>query len=387
MEILFVSHKFPPSTGGMEKHCYELLAGIESKCKTHQLIYDSTKNELLFFLSLGRKINRICKENPKIDIIYFNDALIAGFCSFLKLHKQISYVVTLHGLDVTFPSGIYHKYIFSRLNLYDYMLAVSHATAQKAIALGIDPDKLAVVPNGVDTLPFQDVSEEIFEKWLLTKQINLSGRKLLMLMGRPVQRKGFSWFIEQVFPLLQDQFYLIVVGPFHQRATFLERMIYLLPKRLREKIMLFFGYFSDERQLRKMIGKADHIKHLGCLPYAEIEMLFGKIDAFLMPNISVEGDMEGFGLVCLEASVHGTLVFASNMDGIPDAVVNKKNGFLFSSENTEMWAEKLNDFARNIDSYKQYKSQFSKFTRENYNWERMVDSYYNIFTNLSVRKE
>ncbi|MDR1601380.1 MAG: glycosyltransferase [Tannerella sp.] len=53
-----------------------------------------------------------------------------------------------------------------------------------------------------------------------------------------------------------------------------------------------------------------------------------KVDAFLMPNIPVEGDMEGFGLVCLEASACGTLVFAADIDGIPDAVRNGKNGFL-----------------------------------------------------------
>jgi hypothetical protein len=74
----------------------------------------------------------------------------------------------------------------------------------------------------------------------------------------------------------------------------------------REKVMLFFGYFSDERRLRKIIGQTGRIKHLGCLPYPEkVERLYHEVDAFLMLNIPVEGDMGGFGLVCFEASACG----------------------------------------------------------------------------------
>lgn len=388
MEILFVSYKFPPSTGGMEKQCYELVKGIEKKCTTHRLIYDNKKNRLLFFLSLGRKIKKICKDNPQINIIYFNDALIATFCSFLRLPKYLSCVVTLHGLDVVFPSHIYHKYIFKRLNSFDCIIAVSNATTQKAIALGIDTRKIKIIPNGVDTLsiPIQDKTEDRFLDWAARKQLDLSDKKLLMMMGRSVQRKGFSWFAESVFPQLHDQFYLIIVGPFHHKTTLMEKLIYLLPPSLRNKIMLFFGYLSDEKALRKIINKTHHIKHLGRLPYTEIQMLFNKIDAFLMPNIPIEGDMEGFGLVCLEASVQGTLVFASNIDGIPDAIIDKKNGFLLPSKDCKIWSDKLNDFARNVDSYKQYKTEFSRFTKSNYTWEQMVNAYYNIFENLSMNK-
>lgn len=386
MEVLFVSHKFPPSIGGMEKQCYELVKGVGEKCKTHQLIYDNKKNRLLFFLSLGRKIKKICRNNPQISIIYFNDALIASFCSFLKLPKHVSYVVTLHGLDVVFPSRIYHKYIFSRLNRYHRMIAVSNATAQKAIALGIKSEKLIVIPNGVDISTSCDIPTERLHNWLVTKQIDLAGRKLLMMMGRPVRRKGFVWFVENVLPLLQDRFYVIIVGPFHQKATLLEKVIYVLPKGFRNKIMLLTGYFSDERQLRKVIIKTTSIKHVGHLPYSEIEMLFSKIDAFLMPNIPVDGDMEGFGLVCLEASVHGSLVLASNIDGIPDAIVNKKNGLLLPPQNPQLWADKLIELARRPESSEQYKFKFCRYTKANYSWSRMVYDYYNVFVNLSINR-
>jgi phosphatidylinositol alpha-1,6-mannosyltransferase len=383
MEVLFVSHKFPPSTGGMENHCYQLVTGMEKKCKVHRLIFDNKGSKLLFFLTLSRKIRKTCKEHPGINIIYFNDALIAGFCSFMKLPERVSCVATLHGLDVVFPSKIYHKYIFSRLNFYSCIIAVSNATAKKAVSLGIKPGKIVVISNGVDITPPRDISTEAFQNWLSARQIDLAGRKLLIMMGRPVRRKGFTWFAEQVLPLLQDQFYLVIVGPFHQRATLSEKVIYLLPKGFRNKIMLLSGYFSDERQLRKVINNTANIKHLGRLPYPEIEMLLSKTDAFLMPNIPVDGDMEGFGLVCLEASAHGSLVFAANIDGIPDAIMDGKNGYLLPSEDSHAWVDKLIELPLNPDSFQQYRPVFSQYTIDNYSWTKMVCNYHMVFMNLS----
>ncbi|MDR1644323.1 MAG: glycosyltransferase family 4 protein [Tannerellaceae bacterium] len=355
---------------------------MEKRCKTYRLIYDGKKSRLRFFLSLRRKIGKICRAHPQISIIYFNDALIASFCSFPKPRRCVSYVVTLHGLDVVFPSRIYHKYIFNRLNFYNQMIAVSSATARHALALGIDPEKLVIIPNGVDVPCTRNRPECVFRDWLSTKQIEPAGRKILMMTGRPVKRKGFSWFAEHVFPHLKEQFYLIITGPFHHKPVWSEMLVYLLPRKMREKIMLFFGYFSDERRLRKVISQTPYIKHLGCLPYSEIELLYDKVDAFLMPNIPVEGDMEGFGLVCLEASACGTLVFAADIDGIPDAVRNGKNGFLLPSGDAGAWIGKLNDFTHNAGAYEPYKARFSRFTEGNYSWGQMVDAYHDIFKNL-----
>jgi glycosyltransferase involved in cell wall biosynthesis len=50
-----------------------------------------------------------------------------------------------------------------------------------------------------------------------------------------------------------------------------------------------------------------------------------------MPNIPVSGDMEGFGLTALEASASGSLVVASDLEGISDAIRDGKNGFLITA--------------------------------------------------------
>lgn len=80
MEVLFVSHKHPPATGGMEKQSYELVKGMHQYARVHSLIYDGNGSKLFFFLTLERRIRQICKKNPGIRVVHFNDGLLAAVC-------------------------------------------------------------------------------------------------------------------------------------------------------------------------------------------------------------------------------------------------------------------------------------------------------------------
>ena len=55
MEILFISHKYPPAIGGMEKHAYELQSRLQSHFKIHQLVYDNQEGRFRFFYYLKKK--------------------------------------------------------------------------------------------------------------------------------------------------------------------------------------------------------------------------------------------------------------------------------------------------------------------------------------------
>jgi phosphatidylinositol alpha-1,6-mannosyltransferase len=372
----------------MEKQSMELVAGMEKRCKVHRLVYEKKEPKILFFALLYKRIAAICNHHPEINVIHFNDALIASSCIFLPLRNDIQYVVTLHGLDVVFPSSIYHQYIFKCLNRFHRFAAVSNATARKAIELGISPEKMTVIPNGVSIDEAAEHTPEEFHNWLSQKGITHSGKTTLMMLGRAVSRKGFSWFANRVMPLLDSRkFHLLIAGPFRFRPSLRERLIYLLPKNFRQKLMLFLGYASDEREIRKALKSYPNVTHFGKLTYGEITMLFQQTDAFLMPNIHIEGDMEGFGLVCLEASVNKALVFAANVDGIPDAIQADKNGILLPSGNPLVWKKQLEHLIENKEEYRLEKYRFCDFTKRHYNWDKMVDEYFQLFQSSVERKE
>lgn len=393
MEILFVSHKHPPTTGGMEKQSYELISKMKQLCTVYQLVYKGVGSRLLFFLRLQKEIGKICDQHPGIRIIHFNDALIASFYQlFFSNYKQhkIKYVVTLHGLDVVYPSGIYRKLIFPKLNHFDLLIAVSQATAKEASALGIDPKKLLVIPNGVDeSIASHRSSWTLYEDFQRKYRIDLRQKRILVAMGRPVTRKGFSWFIERVLPKLNANYILLLVGPFHGKKTKTEKFLGVLPSSLRKKITLFFGLPSDEPQLRQLLSDPlirKRARHLGRLPFTEILDILYHSTAFVMPNVPIKGDMEGFGLVCLEASLCGAAVFASEIEGITEAVIAEKNGFLLSPQNEIEWAEKLNNWLLDPIA-KERANSFKHYTLQTYSWTKMAKAYYQAFCQLSDKRE
>ncbi|ADQ16263.1 glycosyl transferase group 1 [Leadbetterella byssophila DSM 17132] len=371
MEILFVSHKYPPSTGGMEKQSFELINGMKRYAKVHMLVYEGQESLLSFFIHLQKRITQIIKENPGIQMVHFNDGLIGTFCSFHKSYAHIARSVTLHGLDVTFPSSFYRIRLLTRMNRYDKIIAVSDATAKEAIKSGLDPEKVVVVANGVDTKENAYSAEEL---------PIIDPRPFLLMLGRPVERKGFSWFINHVLPLVRKKYQLIIVGPYKEVPNLLERILHILPKKLRTRIMLFLGFPSDSVNLRKLLPGNPDVKHLGHLPYTTIVQLFRRSAAFIMPNIHQEGDMEGFGLVCLEASVNGALVLASQVDGIPSAIHSYKNGILLPADDPNAWAKTLMD----LEKYQNKKEAFTLYTKENFSWDRMVKAYLKVFQNDHV---
>ncbi|CAG5068159.1 Alpha-maltose-1-phosphate synthase [Dyadobacter sp. CECT 9623] len=384
MEILFVSHKYPPAVGGMEKQSYELITGMERHCKVHRIVFDGNESTVSYFLLLKKRILRTCADNPGISIIHFNDGLIAAFCSRHKGYNHLKRTATLHGLDVVFPSKIYHKFILPRFNRFDKLIAVSRATASEAQRLGIDKNKIVVIPNGVDTRIEIAKSPITLTEMLANHGIDYRGERILLALGRPVRRKGMSWFIENVVPLLKGNFLVLLVGAYEPVAGGTERLLSRLPKKPAGKISLFLGFPTDNAPLRQLFQEpevAERVKHLKRLPTTEVQLLLSQSAAFIMPNIKVAGDMEGFGLVCLEAVMAGATVFAADIDGIPDAIQDGKNGYLLPSGNAKIWAERINEVIASTQP-NEHKAAFRQYTIENFGWEKMVRGYYDLFKSL-----
>lgn len=104
-----------------------------------------------------------------------------------------------------------------------------------------------------------------------------------------------------------------------------------------------------------------------------------------MPNIEIDGDEEGFGLVALEASIRGTYVLASGIEGITDAVIDGKNGTLLPSRNPQAWADKIHELLGDKERLQKLSAEGQLFTKQNYSWDIMVDGYREIFEQFISR--
>ncbi|MCL7989114.1 glycosyltransferase family 4 protein [Sphingobacterium sp. lm-10] len=388
VSILFVSHKYPPSTGGMEKQSFELITRMHQYAKVHQLVHDGSESIIRFFRRLNCRIINVLHRHPEIRVIHFNDGLIASLALYHRGYDHLKKVVTVHGLDVVFPFSFFQRRIIPRFNHFDQIIAVSQATAQAIINRGVHQHRVQVVSNGIDHhWSAENNTQKITA--LLAKHHIPSGKRYLVLLGRPVKRKGFSWFIRHVLPQLDQKYHVLVIGPFAAKATWKERVLNTLPAKWRHLIMLFLGYPSDQQALRKLLQNpryATRATHLGKIPSSDLQIVLSEATAFVMPNIFVAGDMEGFGLVCLEASSSGAIVFAASIEGITDAVQHQKNGFLVTPEHVPSWLQSLSFLDHNSDDIYALRKQFRDYTLANFSWDKMAEAYFQIFHSLLAQE-
>jgi len=371
----------------MEKQSFELIQGMKQHATVHMLCCDGSVSKFQFFWSLKKNIREKLLQYPCISILHFNDGLAAAICSGADDFPDLIRSVTLHGLDVVFPNALFQRKILPRLRHFQSIIAVSRATAQACIQRGLDPDRITIIPNGVDHdiaffEPTAAARQAFFDKYSPL----LQGQKILVLMGRPVLRKGFSWFLKSVFPALPGDYKVIIIGPFREKRPFSVVMLHFLPKGFRKQLELMFGMPSDEDTLRDLLSMPalqGRVQHLGRLPFTEIMQIMSEANAFLMPNIPVEGDMEGFGLVCLEANLRGLPVFAANLEGITDAIQDQKNGWLIKPQDTAAWVEALALMQRDPDFVRSFGMQARQYVLENFGWEKMTTGYYTHFKNLT----
>jgi phosphatidylinositol alpha-1,6-mannosyltransferase len=141
---------------------------------------------------------------------------------------------------------------------------------------------------------------------------------------------------------------------------------------------------SDEDRLRIVLKSPElqgRVRHLGRLPFTDIMQIMSASHAFLMPNIPVQGDMEGFGLVCIEANLRGLPVFASNLEGITDAVQDQKNGWLLAANDSAAWLNALDVLKQDPEFVRHFGVQARQYVLENFGWEKMTAAYFHHFNN------
>lgn len=377
MEVLFISHKYPPATGGMEKFSYELINGMTKHAKVYKLVYEGNEPRWKWFFELRKRTRILLAEHPQIAIIHLNDGLMISFARWLKKETRIPVVATLHGLDVVFPLPLYQRRIIPGFNKLDGIAGVSKATLAAAEERGIEKNKLIVINNGVDQkLSEQDThvlsKEELFLKYGIDPK-----SRIISGLGRAVKRKGYSWFVEKVLPSLPKDMIFVMCGPISDYGAHWWHQ--LLPTAWVNRLALMMGHPTDEPAL-KVLSKqySGRFIRTGHMPMSDILQILKSSEAFVMPNIKVEGDMEGFGLVALEAILAGTVVFAAGHEGITDAIHDQLNGFLLPSGDEQQWVARLNHHLEHPIS-EENKTAFQQYTLQHYSWEKMVSEYYQWF--------
>jgi glycosyltransferase involved in cell wall biosynthesis len=200
----------------------------------------------------------------------------------------------------------------------------------------VDPHKVRIVPNGVETQKFQPNGDTT----QVTRLIHAAGRQVVLFVGRLIPRKGLPYLVEAAKTVVKEHkntlFVLVGNGP--QRAV-----------------------------LEAEVAKANlthNFLFLGDVSEALLPQVYRCADAFVLPSIQ-----EGQGIVLLEAQATAVPVVAFRVSGVTEALQDGKTGVLVKPADTAELAQALLQLLSDEALRKKMGASGRAFVQAHLTWE------------------
>ena len=347
-KILFISRNYPPKLGGLETYSYNLIQEFEKDYNVHKIVLKRSNLNLAWFLPFSFFKALLLSWRHSFTTIHLCDGSLAPLGLLLKWLSGKNVSVTIHGLDITYNNRFYQWLVPYCLVRLDKIVCVSRSTREECGLRGIPEWKCLVIPNGIrpDELYLQQAQSELRAEFKRLLDICLENKKILATVGRLVKRKGVAWFVERVMPKLDVSYLYIIAG--------------------------YGPEFETIRRKVKEHGLQQQVILLGRISENVRRLLYNVSDVFIMPNITVEHDVEGFGIAAIEAGSCGLPVVASKIQGLKDAVIDKQTGYLVEERNSDEFSEAI----RNLDLKKEV---VRSLVNANFDWEAICLRYQKFF--------
>jgi len=266
---------------------------------------------------------------------------------------QGKFMTTFHGYDVT-------KYILERgqdvyrrlLSDGDLFTYNSEATKNKLLAMNCPTDKLVKLPMGVN-LGKRQFSE---------KKLNQDSCIKILSVGRLVEMKGREFAIRAVaktakkFPNVK--YTIVGDGP------------------LREKL----------QNLIDELKASESITLHGWVSSEQLKSLYREYHLFLHPSVkSNDGNMEGQGVVLLEAQAYGLPIIATCHNAFPETVLDGESGFLVPERDVDALAERLEYLIEHPEIWPRMGRAGRAYVEENYDINKLSDRLVSVYQELLQR--
>lgn len=357
MKILFISRAYPPILGGIENQNAALAKWLPKHAEVTTIANKRGKKFLPLFLPYATIASLLLA--PRHDVVLLGDGVLGIVGWAIKLiYRKKPVVSIVHGLDIRYASQFYQALWVKRfLPSLDRLIAVGNETIRAGVRHGIPESKFVFIPNGVDT--------EIFSPKNIPRSrlgellgIDIEGKQVICTGGRLVKRKGVAWFIRHVLPNLPENVLYAVSGDGPDRKN-IEAAI--VESDMNHRAFLLGRVSDDDR-----------------------DTLLNTCALFVQPNIPVEGDMEGFGLVVLEAASVGIPIVVSRLEGLRDAVAEGENGRFAEPENAESFRSVILEILSMPDARAALGAPARAYTKEHFQWSSVAKRYLDVLTSMNT---
>lgn len=337
-KILLVTNDFGPRTGGIET----FVIGLLERISDHEVTVftsqqgDTSEYDQQWFEKFGVRVirdrskillpswrvSRAVKEvvaSHNIEIVVFGAAAPLALMSSALRKSGVKKIIALtHGHEVwwakIFPFNFAIKRIGKSVDHLTYLGEFTRQAISKALTDKSAKEMVKIAP-GIDTAHFIPQPDAMQKR----KDLGLQDKKIIISVGRLVHRKGQDKLIEAMPNVL---------------------------RKIPNAHLLIVGVGPYKNHLEKLVNKLslkEDVTFAGRIMYDRLPSYLSAADLFAMPSRSrfFGLEVEGLGIVYLEASACGIPVLAGNSGGAPDAVLEGVTGLCVDGTNVAEIASAL----------------------------------------------
>lgn len=373
MRTLLISELFPPRVGGSATWFYQVYRHYppgEAVVLTDYQPGDETVDKGLSlsiyrvpmqmrdwgflnlrsarqYLRLALTATRLAREHGS-QMIHCGRAITEGVIGYLLLRlTRLPYCVYAHGEEIGGACSSRQLTLLMRCayRFAHRIVANSNNTRGLLRALGVPDRKIILIHPGVDVdrfRPCDDVSRT-------RTRLGLDGARVLLSVGRLQRRKGHDMVLRSlptIAAVLPDIRY-VIVGTGEEEARL--------------------------HHLAQELNTAHRVEFRTAVSDEELPNYYGACDLFVMPNREEpDHDIEGFGIVFLEANACGKVVIGGKSGGTADAIVNGETGLRVDGESPQAIAEAVIDLLRNPERAASMGRKGRDRVVQHFNWDRIA---------------
>ena len=367
--VLLVTNDFGPRAGGIETFVMGLLERVP---KGEVIVYTSrqsstgeydrrwrddygvevVRDKSSILLPTPRVIRNLQKliDERNLSTVWFGAAAPLGVSARWLRRAGAQHIVALtHGNEVWWSKVWPFSWAISEIaRSVDVVTYLGDFTHQAIARRFKDKNKLTKIAPGIDTEHFRPLDvRELREKY------GIADRATIVSVGRLVHRKG------------QDR--LVEAMP-------------LVLKEIPEAHLVFIGEGPHRKRLDELVKKfklENHVTFIGRIQYSDLPRHFSLGDIFAMPSRSrLFGlEVEGLGIVYLEASACGLPVVGGNSGGAPDAVKEGITGFVVDGNKLPEIADRIITLLKDDELRNQMGNAGRSWAMEEWQWKRWSQAF------------
>ncbi|MEV8069195.1 glycosyltransferase family 4 protein [Streptomyces sp. NPDC085995] len=372
-KTLVVTNDFPPRPGGIQAFLHNMALRLDPD---RLVVYASTWNRsaegrrataafdaeqpftvvrdrttmLLPTPDATRRATGLLREHGCTAVWFGAAAPLGLMAPALRRAGAERLVATTHGHEAGWAQLPGARRLLRRIGESTDTLTYLGEYTRSRIARALTPAaaaRMAQLPPGVDEKTFHPGSGGA----QVRARLGLSDRPVVVCVSRLVRRKGQDTLI---------------------RA--LPRILAAEP----DTVLLIVGggpYEKDLRRLAAETGVAASVRFTGAVPWAELPAHYGAGDVFAMPCRTRRGglDVEGLGIVYLEASATGLPVVAGDSGGAPDAVLDGETGWVVRGAGPEEAADRIVTLLGDAELRRRMGERGREWVLEKWRWDLLAE--------------